>query len=318
MDSHFGARLFVLTSCLALVCSIPASLVEEIKSSELRDSKVKRTPSNGEQNSEIQYFTKPSAAKRGANLKNANAEQQSLSDWTQDQVLTDSLSSIQSSLYNNPNQYDDKTVEEYEKGFQYGASKDKLDEALENAVLKSEYYGEPGAVNQYRFYGGDDRKRKRRSAKKLRLSQRLKRDVELTPEEILTLLNLYEKSRQNDNYRPWQNRLENSFDNFEDGELNDNDESWLETPVYPHVSRDNTDIGPQYMIDEPQLYDKRGKWGNFADNKKKRFMVAKKRNDPTRELRYINGPNQNDYYTLSRLLSNQQEPDLPLYRRLVL
>lgn len=60
---------------------------------------------------------------------------------------------------------DDKSIAEYEKGYRYGTNKDKLDEALENAVLKSELYGDPASINQYRYYGGvaDDKRRKRRS-----------------------------------------------------------------------------------------------------------------------------------------------------------
>lgn len=53
-----------------------------------------------------------------------------------------------------------------------------------------------------------------------------------------------------------------------------------------------------------------------------RFEGAKKRtSDPTRMIRYINGPNQNDFNTLSNILNNQKDPnplDLPVYRRLVL
>lgn len=67
-----------------------------------------------------------------------------------------------------------------------------------------------------------------------------------------------------------------------------------------------------------QVYDKRSQWGGIADSKKKRFMVARKRSDPTHELRYLNGPNKNDFYTLSQLLSYQREPNVPLHHRLVL
>lgn len=54
--------------------------------------------------------------------------------------------------------------------FRYGTNKDKLDQALENAVLKSELYGDPSAVNQYRYYGGgaEEKRRRRRDAKKMR------------------------------------------------------------------------------------------------------------------------------------------------------
>lgn len=56
---------------------------------------------------------------------------------------------------------DEKTLNEYEKGYTYGANKQKLDEQMENAILKSELYGDPASLNQYRYYGRDDNRRKR-------------------------------------------------------------------------------------------------------------------------------------------------------------
>lgn len=61
--------------------------------------------------------------------------------------------------------FDEKTLNEYQKGLRYGANKAALDEQMENAILKSEMYGEPAAVNQYRYYG-DDRRRKRSMKRK--------------------------------------------------------------------------------------------------------------------------------------------------------
>lgn len=145
----------------------------------------------------------------------------------------------------------------------------------------------------------------------------MKREVDLTPEEILTILTLYENERQNNEYRPWA--MDPEADQNEEIE---DDENWMDAPVYPHATGHVNNIGPGYFL-EDKPFEKRGRWGGFAapaanDNRKKRFMVAKKRNDPTRELRYLNGPNKNDYYTLSQLLSNQREPNVPLYHRLVL
>lgn len=105
----------------------------------------------------------------GTNLKSDSIDQPN-KEWFQE-AIEDNLPQLQSSLYNNDDgQFDDKSIAEYEKGFRYGTNKDKLDEALENAVLKSELYGEPTALNQYRYYGGgmEERRRKRRDAKKLR------------------------------------------------------------------------------------------------------------------------------------------------------
>lgn len=137
-----------------------------------------------------------------------------------------------------------------------------------------------------------------------RLDSRIKRDIELTPEDILTILTLYENDRQHPptGYRTSWQRFEPSLDLDGDREENDIDqdeESWLDTPVYPHAS---SQFNPGY----------------FYEDKKKRFMVARKRNDPTRELRYLNGPNKNDFYTLSQLLSSQREPNVPVYHRVVL
>jgi hypothetical protein len=39
-----------------------------------------------------------------------------------------------------------KTVSQYEKGYKYGVGKAALDKHVENALLKSELYGEPGKL----------------------------------------------------------------------------------------------------------------------------------------------------------------------------
>lgn len=40
-----------------------------------------------------------------------------------------------------------KTVSQYEKGYQYGVGKAALDKHVENALLKSELYGDPGKLS---------------------------------------------------------------------------------------------------------------------------------------------------------------------------
>lgn len=91
----------------------------------------------------------------GANMDLKSPLSAQSSDWEKGQSIFedgDSLPSIPASLYNSPeNTVDDKTIADYEKGFRYGSNKDRLDEALENAVLKSEIYGDPSAINQYRY-----------------------------------------------------------------------------------------------------------------------------------------------------------------------
>jgi hypothetical protein len=106
-----------------------------------------------------------------------------------------------------------KTVSQYEKGYQYGVGKAALDKHVENALLKSELYGDPGAVNQYQYYGGsNERKRNQHltysppSKRSYRPEMsfvlppedltssraRLKRDLDLDPEDVLTMLSLLE------------------------------------------------------------------------------------------------------------------------------
>ncbi|KAF2895345.1 hypothetical protein ILUMI_10826 [Ignelater luminosus] len=162
-----------------------------------------------------------------------------------------------------------------------------------------------------------------------RLNSRYKREIELTPEEVLTLLTVWENERRRaqDDYRPTWSRYEPNLD-LDDSSENDveqEDENWLDTPVvYPHATNRINQLSGEFVRGNPNyIYeDKRsqlGQWGGFSDNKMKRFMVARKRNDPTRELRYFNGPAQrNDFYTLSQLLASQREPNVPLYHRFVL
>ncbi|KRT79348.1 hypothetical protein AMK59_8112, partial [Oryctes borbonicus] len=263
------------------------------------------------------YLSNPTAIKRGTNFNDQ------IGGWDQDQSIFQNTD-IPSSLYDS-DQIDDKSIAEYEKGYRYGTNKDKLDEALENAVLKSELYGDPVSINQYRYYGGvaDEKRRRRRSnAQKMRFDTRIKRDVDLSPEDILTLLSLMENERQHpSNYRNWQ-RYDSNLDLDKDNQdsYEEEDEgTWLDTPVYPHVGpHTNSMPSSNYYYEKPQSYEKHNQWNEVAESKKKRFMVAKKRNDPTRELRYLNGPNVNDYYTLSQLLGNQREPNIPVYHRRVL
>nr|QGA72569.1 NVP-like protein [Rhynchophorus ferrugineus] len=316
---------------MAVSLALPSSLVDEIKSSEMRNNKVKRAhPDHAGSNENVDpvnYFNKhTSAIKRGTNLKTTDPELSSLPEWDADQFYSNSdfnMDSLQSGLFNSPNMpLDDKTIAEYEKGYRYGTNKDKLDEALENAVLKNEAYREP--YSQFRFYGSNDRRRRRDTNKQMRP----KRNVDLTPEEVLALLTLYENNRsglkENDNYRQPIFKYGKGYGvgDIEDFDTDNNDETWLNAPVFPHASVEN-DVSDNYLYDyvngaEP---DYKARWGGFGDAKKKRFIIAKKRtSDPTRMIRYINGPNQNDFDTLSNLMNNQKEPrlDVPIYHRKVL
>lgn len=66
-------------------------------------------------------------------------------------------------LFGAVNPFEEKTLAEYQKGFHYGSNQAKLNEQMENAILKSEMYGEPSSLNQYRYYGGSNDNRKKRS-----------------------------------------------------------------------------------------------------------------------------------------------------------
>lgn len=106
-----------------------------------------------------------------SNLKPDNVDESSV-DWDQQQPVFENerpkTEALAKELFgSDDNPFDDKTLAEYEKGFHYGTNKAKLDEQMENAILKSEMYGDPASINQYRYYGGsDDRRRKRSNSKR--------------------------------------------------------------------------------------------------------------------------------------------------------
>lgn len=141
-----------------------------------------------------------------------------------------------------------------------------------------------------------------------------KREADLSPEDVLTILSLWEAERQRPSgYQTWQSfdpGLDSNKDNRDEDPSDAYDERWLDSPVYPHASQSSP---AKYYYDKPQVF----AGGKYGENKK-RFMVTRKRNDPTRELRLLNGPNVNDYYTLTQIMANQRDPTIPLYHRRVL
>ncbi|KAI4456460.1 peptidyl-prolyl cis-trans isomerase-like 4 [Holotrichia oblita] len=224
------------------------------------------------------YFSNPTAIKRGTNFNDQ------IGGWDQDQSIFQNTD-IPSSLYDT-DQMDDKSIAEYEKGYRYGTNKDKLDEALENAVLKSELYGDPASINQYRYYGGvaDDKRRKRRDGQKMRFDTRIKREVDLSPEDILALLSLMESERQHpSNYRNWQ-RYDPNLDlekEPQDSYEDEDEGTWLDAPVYPHMSTHSNALpAPSYYYEKPQSYEKHSQWNDVPESKKKRFMVSKNGTTP--------------------------------------
>lgn len=254
-----------------------------------------------------------------------------------------------------------KTVSQYEKGYQYGVGKAALDKHVENALLKSELYGDPGAVNQYQYYGGsNERKRNQHltysppskrsyhpempfvfppddlTSSRARLKRDL--DLDLDPEDVLTMLSLLEAERRataDSNQRldpswfsyygqdtPESFRGDEGDEGGEDEEdSTQTDGGWLERPVSnpsttPHRYQLDRHGGYYYpMLSTPQQYplypaQKResGQWGGFA--KDKRFMVSKKQQ--------VSSPH-DEVQALAQLLDHPyRDPGVPLYRRVIL
>ncbi|KAH1025318.1 uncharacterized protein LOC109537854 isoform X1 [Dendroctonus ponderosae] len=247
---------------VAVSLALPSSLVQEIKNSEMKSNKVKRAQSDSNEPEEnigkMSYFTNrpTSAIKRGTNLKEAD-----MGEWNRDQLYGGrdfSLDNIQSGLYDFPNlPMDDKTIAEYEKGYQYGTNKEKLDAALQNAILKSELYGDNYGPSIWPYE--DRRRRKRETVSNKRNTLRYKRNVDLTPDEVLRLLQFYEKN---------QRELKNGeFYPVEDN----NDETWFNEPMrYGSVDRPANNRFHQ-INSQP---DYKPRWGAFdpATFKKKRLF----------------------------------------------
>ncbi|KAJ9581739.1 hypothetical protein L9F63_003916, partial [Diploptera punctata] len=240
-----------------------------------------------------------------------------------------------------------KTLSQYEKGYQYGVGKAALDKHVENALLKSELYGDPSAVNQYRYYGGaTERKRSQHltyqpPSKRSYRSEipfvmppddltntrsRLKRDLELDPEDVLAVLSLWEaehraKSENNPGVDPaWYNYYGvDTPDPFqeeeEDGGEEDDDNSqmdggWLEGPVaHPSTSSHRYRLERRGGYYYPMQYPMYPAQKRVAYPKDKRFMVTRKRQVNTAR---------DEAQTLAQLLSHQyRDPAVPL-RRVVL
>ncbi|XP_022916655.1 uncharacterized protein [Onthophagus taurus] len=294
----------IILSCLIVLnVSLPTSIVEEVKDNDIRNFKVKRAHDSQPQPGV--FYKKPTAIKR-----DTTRNEQLVPNWGANEVYPNlgGLTYIGSNDYS-----DEKALTDYEKAYKHAENQVKLDEALRNAILKSEIYGEPTSMNPYRYYVDDQKKRKRREAPKNKLKyERVKRDTELNPEEILTVLSLLDKERQRN--PSFDNDLNNYLNqNYFNG-ISDDEETWLDGPVYPHVSHSNKNS--KYYYEKPtQIY---GKYPDVFESKPKRFKIAKRKNDPTKELRYLNGPSVNDYYTLAQLLNNQREPNVPVYHRAVL
>ncbi|XP_069682863.1 prohormone-2-like isoform X4 [Periplaneta americana] len=215
-----------------------------------------------------------------------------------------------------------------------------------------------GSVNQYRYYGGSSERKRNQHLSYPPPSKRsyqpempfvlptddltssrsrLKRDLGLDPEDVLTVLSLWEaehraKAESNPGLDPsWftyygLDTAEPFRDDEDEGEEDEEDTSpidggWLEGPVAhpsstPHRYRLERRGGYYYpMLTSPQQYplypaQKRdsSQWGGFA--KDKRFMVSRKRQ--------VTSP-RDEVQTLAQLLNHPyRDPGVPLYRRVVL
>lgn len=178
-----------------------------------------------------------------------------------------------------------------------------------------------------------------------RFTPRLKREIDGNPEDdLFDLISLWEAERKYNKYNH-KNRPEYQYpqqaDVSDDSDAEDSEETWLEAPVYPKGHNSRYAQTPQLLnVQSPYYYDTKDsyyrqpgqaqqfpkrQWGGFGD-RRKRFMVARKRSDPTHELRYLTGSNYNhvnrddNIYTLAQLLGNsqQRDPNVPLYHRAVL
>lgn len=172
------------------------------------------------------------------------------------------------------------------------------------------------------------------------ISERRKRDSELSAADVRALLNLWEaqeRRKQEWNANQWAADRYYGQVNTQDEqpEVDENGDIWYNEPVviaprerdYPHhsyfseqnrLSRGYPDL---YQVDPNELaqrYEEARRKRQYA-NKMKRFMVAKKRSDGM--MRQNNYRPRDDLYTLAELLRSAprvQEQDIPVYRRLIL
>lgn len=323
---HSSGICLILVAIISIINAIPTSLVADLKSGNF-------IPKNKVSSRNIQEFVSDNgvlnsnnhiAIKRGGN-----------NNFHNDPSMLPRLSNF---LYKDYHNADDdlgatstKSLKDYEKAFQYGSSKDRLEQDVENAILKSEMYDIPSLpLNYYRYYDDNAQRNNRLSSN----GYRNKRDTKLTSEEIIRLLSILENKYQHnpnswaDNfddsnayYRPrlqdnrqqlqqhqrlpawYQRQHEDSNTRDEDEE---EDEQWLQDAVpYPHEVEMN-DISTDYGYGYPKQ-NKRNMYG-FANNYGSHFRQAN-----NYQKRY----NNNDYYNyyLSELMRSQQEPIRALKKR---
>nr|UES72887.1 NVP-containing protein transcript a [Carausius morosus] len=341
--------VLLLGAALAAVGAVPATLMEDTKQAQLHASgKVKRAQ-------EVMLFgnqqNRPSEAAYFQGLKRGEGDE--AGDESATTILpADGFQDAEED--GGRLEEEGKSPAQYEKGYRYGVGKEAMDKHVENALLKSELFGEPSSMNQYRYYGGGERRglqdvgfappSKRGGVSSFRpmvpralpSTPRLKRDLELDPEDVLALLSLWEAEHHKQfPYRqepsPWSqlNGVEPSEDfetQDEDDQTNSEDDNpnaggWWDGPVYPsapstypgHFSLEKR-VPMYYPAPVPgapfplfPAQKREGQWGGFT--KDKRFMVSRKRQAP-----------RDGVHSLAQLLNStpRRDPGVPVLRRMVL
>uniref|UniRef100_A0A1B6D7Q5 Uncharacterized protein n=1 Tax=Clastoptera arizonana TaxID=38151 RepID=A0A1B6D7Q5_9HEMI len=317
------SHVLVLGFLATFVSAVPVSLLSDVKQAEMMSharlsNKVKRAQEvimfGNQQNraGDGRAFALPRTDKRGMDL-----DENVLPDIVTDNPL--SLippDQIYSSDGDNGME-EPKALPQYDKEYGPISSEPSYAQRLQNSFMKSDLYADPATFSEMRYYDMESRRKRDARAYKpspMKRSRQLaasrtKRDI--SPEEFFLLVSLARSHRLNNghnNRNAWPVRYKavdsNTFDlpeESDDGSLmNDDDDdeeddtqgTWLEPPPVP--MRPNN-IGEQ--------------WGRqrFSDDRHKRFMVTKRRQD-------------GDMYALAQLLNGprQREPGVPLYHRLIL
>lgn len=110
----------------------------------------------------------------------------------------------------------------------------------------------------------------------------------------------------------------------DENKVDGSDDDWVEGPVSPsygnpYMSQFSSHYSPyfrNYKTYDPQDRLAKYRFEDYPNNKHKRFMVSKKRNDPTRELRYLNGAHDRDLYSLSQMFGVNPKQNNNYYHRM--
>lgn len=157
---------------------------------------------------------------------------------------------------NQEDSYGGKSVEEYAKVLALRPFSDNA--RIENAILKAESFGDPASMNEYRYYGGEDRKK--RTAIYNRPVTYPRRELGLTTDDVIAFLTLIQQQKPKI-YNALTQRQWSDFVNSLDFQENDSGE-------YEDVYNDSSENRFE------NLYPRERFLGNYAEEK--RFMVSKR------------------------------------------